>query len=121
MHQALSRDPDFFVHLLKLIYLPAEDSGVVESKPQDMVVAQRMASQAWEVLHEWAHVPGADERGLINPVALEDWVKRARKMLAEVGRTQIGDSMIGEILSAAIREPDQPWPPEPARHHRDGT
>jgi len=48
-------------------------------------------------------------------VVLEDWVKRARKLLAEAGRGEIGDSKIGEILSAAKRAPDQPWPPVPVR------
>jgi hypothetical protein len=50
-----------------------------------------------------------------DPLALEDWVKRARKLLAEAGRGEIGDSKIGEILSAAIPEPDRPWPPKPVR------
>ncbi len=88
---------------------------MVEPKPQDMEVAQRMASQARELSHEWTHVPGADERGVIDPITLENWVKRSRKLLADTRRSEIGDSMIGEILSAAVRELDQPWPPEPVR------
>jgi hypothetical protein len=60
-------------------------------------------------------VPGADEAGVIDGLALETWVKDARKLLKESGRGEIGDSKIGEILSASKREPDQPWPPEPVR------
>ena len=77
--------------------------------------AQNLASQAFQVLHDRAYVPGADDQGVIDPVALEDWVKRTRKLLAEAGRGEIGDIKIGEILSAAIREPDEPWPPKPVR------
>jgi hypothetical protein len=65
------------------------------------------------VLHDWAHVPGSDDQGTIDSAVLQDWVKRARKLLAAAGRGEIGDSKIGEILSAAKREPDQPWPPVP--------
>lgn len=78
-------------------------------------VASKLAGQAYDVLHDWSLVPGADEQDIINPVALEDWVKLARKLLAAAGRGEIGDSKIGEILSAAKREPDQIWPPEPVR------
>jgi transcriptional regulator with XRE-family HTH domain len=117
LQRALARDPDFFVHLLSMVYHPAEDSGVEEPEPnpEDAEAASNMASQAWSVLREWHHIPGADDHGVVDAAALESWVKRARKRLAEVGRTEIGDSKIGEILSAARRDADQPWPPEPVR------
>lgn len=115
LHRALARDPDFYVYLLKRIFLPAKDSGVEEPEPQDINGARKLAAQAYDVLRDWALVPGADDQGIIDQVVLEDWIKRARKLLAEAGRGEIGDSKIGEILSAAKRAPDHPWPPEPVR------
>jgi len=115
LHRALARDPAFFAHLLKLIFLPAKDSGIEEPPPEDKEQVQNMASQAYDVLHDWAHVPGADDAGIIDGLALETWVKDACKLLKESGRGEIGDSKIGEILSASKREPDQPWPPTPVR------
>ncbi|OCX69330.1 XRE family transcriptional regulator [Acidithiobacillus thiooxidans] len=115
LHRALARDPDFYVYMLKLIFLPAKDSGVEEPEPEDIDGARQLATQAYDVLHDWALVPGTDDQGVIDLAALEDWIKRARKLLAEAGRGEIGDSKIGEILSAAKREPDQPWPPKPVR------
>lgn len=115
LHRALSRDPAFFVELLKLIYLPDKESGVIEPKADDEELVRRMATQAYDVLHHWAHVPGADDAGKIDGEALEAWVKAARKQLRDLGRGEIGDSKIGEILSAAIREPEQAWPPDPVR------
>lgn len=115
LHRALARDPEFFVDLMKMIFFPAEDSGVVEPKPENVENARNLARQAYDVLHDWTQVPGTDDQGVIDPTALEDWVKRARKLLAETGRSEVGDSKIGEILSAAKRAPDQPWPPEPVR------
>jgi hypothetical protein len=58
-------------------------------------------------------VPGSDGGGAIDGEALKAWVKQARKLCADAGRGEIGDERIGEILSASVREPDQPWPPEP--------
>ncbi|MEW6018783.1 MAG: helix-turn-helix transcriptional regulator [Pseudomonadota bacterium] len=115
LHRALAREPEFFVQLLKLIYLPDKDSGVVEPENHDRETVENLASQAYEVLHEWSDVPGADDAGMINGEALEAWVKQARKLLKEAGRGEIGDSKIGEILSASQREPDQPWPPVAVR------
>jgi hypothetical protein len=115
VHRALARDPEFFAYLLKLIFLPAEDSGVVEPEVAEIETARNLASQAYDVLHDWAHIPGSDDQGNIDSAVLEDWVKRARKLLAAAGRGEIGDNQIGEILSAAEREPDQPWPPVPVR------
>lgn len=111
----MARDPEFFVYLIKLIYLPEEDSGVVEPEFTDVEKARSLAGQAYDVMHAWAHVPGADDQGEIDPDALESWVKQARKLLSEAGRSTIGDSKIGEILSAPKREPDHPWPPGQVR------
>ena len=115
LHRALARNPQFFVDLLKTIFLPAAESGVIEDPPKDGEQAQTLARQAYDVLHDWTHVPGADDRGVIDCAALEDWVKQARQLLAQAGRGDIGDYRIGEILAASVRQPDEPWPPKAVR------
>lgn len=115
LNRALSENPEFFVDLIKLVFLPSEGS-VKEDPPKNREQAEAMAGQAYAVLHEWARVPGADDSGVIDAEKLEKWVKRARKMCAEVGRGDIADQKIGEILSAAVRQPNEPWPPEPVRN-----
>jgi hypothetical protein len=115
LHRALARDPGFFVYLIKLIFFPEEGSNVVETDFVDPAKAQDLASHAYNVLDEWSHVPGADDQGEIDGESLEPWVKQARKLLSEAGRTTIGDQKIGEILSAARRKASDPWPPEPVR------
>lgn len=115
LHRALARDPELFSSLLKMIYMPAEDSGVKEPAPEDMEGARKLAAQAYDILRDWALVPGSDDQGHIDQIAIEEWVKRARKLLVEAGRGEIGDSKIGAILSAAATELGQPWPPRPVR------
>src|SRR5580658_6368060 len=113
LHRALARDPKFFVELIKLLFRPAADSGIAEPEPENLAQAQSMWKQAFHVLRDWSHIPGADDQRVIDPVALENWVTRARKLLAECGRGEIGDSQIGNILSASMQlgEP----PPVPVR------
>lgn len=115
LHRALARNPQFFVDLLKIIFLPAEESGISENPPKDVEQAQILARQAYDVLHDWTLVPGAGDQGVIDCAVLEDWVKQARQLLAQAGRTDIGDHRIGEILAASVRQPDEPWPPKGVR------
>jgi hypothetical protein len=113
LHRALARRPTFFVDLIKALYLP--DTGVGEPPPPDPDKAQRIAGHAWQILHDWATVPGSDNSGTIDGSVLDAWVKEARKLLFEAGRANFGDMQIGNILSAAARRNDALWPPEPVR------
>jgi transcriptional regulator with XRE-family HTH domain len=115
LHRALARDAGFFVELIKQIYLPNADSGVVEPEPTNLGQTRNVASKAFRILNDWSHVPGANDQGIIDTNKLEAWVESARILLKKVGRLEIGDLKIGEILSAAQRVPDQPWPPEPVQ------
>ncbi|MBR8396624.1 helix-turn-helix transcriptional regulator [Burkholderia cenocepacia] len=115
LHKVLARDPEFFVYLMKLIYLPEEGSGVVEDEPSDVDAMNRIATNAFNVLDAWSCVPGATAGGEIDGPILEGWVKQARKLLSEAGRSTSGDRKIGEILSAAKRRTGEPWPPEAVR------
>jgi len=100
---------------MKLLYLPKEDSDVVEPEPTNPKQARDMASQAYQVLHDWNIVPGTDQHGTIDSSALMSWVKKARQLLKAAGRGEIGDDKIGMILSAAKRTKNEAWPPEPVR------
>ena len=115
LHRALARNPGFFVDLIKMIFLPAADSGVVEEPPLDLDRVRALAGQAYGVLSDWRCVPGSDATGAIDGAVLEDWVKQARRLLASAGRGDVGDQKIGEILAASLRRPDEPWPPPAVR------
>lgn len=115
LQRALAEKPELFVELIKLIYSPSENSGVLETPAADPDLARNLASQAYGVLRDWSRVPGSNDAGLIDGVALEAWVKVARKLCAESGRGEVGDTHIGQILSTAVRQSVEPWPPEPVR------
>jgi hypothetical protein len=46
---------------------------------------------------------------------LEDWVRAARIQAAQVGRADVADSQIGQVLAHAPPEPDGIWPAIPIR------
>jgi hypothetical protein len=68
------------------------------------------ARVAGSVLHEWREVPGARANGEVDAAALGEWVHRARLLLAEADRAEIGDEQIGQLLSAGIDDGAEDWP-----------
>jgi transcriptional regulator with XRE-family HTH domain len=113
LHKALSAQPRFFVQLLSAVFHSNDEAPPAD--PAEFERARAIATQGFRVLEEWKRVPGSDDAGVIDGAALEAWVKEARRLCAEAGRAEIGDSRIGRVLSAAPRVPGEAWPPEPIR------
>jgi transcriptional regulator with XRE-family HTH domain len=112
LHKALATNPAFFVELLHAVF------GKIELEPDDAGARERartIASQAYHVLEDWSLVPGTGEDGSIDGAELEEWVKVARKLCGEADLADIGDSRIGQILSAPPLVAGVVWPPEPIR------
>jgi hypothetical protein len=97
--------PDYFVDLVKMVYRAKND----EDRTADEKEATA-ARVAWSVLHEWREVPGARANGEVDAAALGEWVHRARLLLAEADRAEIGDEQIGQLLSAGIDDGAEDWP-----------
>ena len=115
LSKALATYPEFFVQLLCLMWRPSPESGVEEPEPEDRQLAEALASRAYQVLHQWDHIPGADDNGVIDAVGLDAWVKGARDLCRTRGREEAGDRQIGDILSAAPGKGTAAWPPKPIR------
>ncbi|HLK14040.1 MAG TPA: hypothetical protein VKT78_04480, partial [Fimbriimonadaceae bacterium] len=111
LYAALKRDPDFFVDLVSLVYRgkgePSRDADPAEAA---------QAGNAWSVLHAWRELPGVRDDGSVDRDHLHRWVHRARLALDERDRADIGDEVIGQVLSAApIDDADGAWPAIPVR------
>jgi hypothetical protein len=115
LQNALSSSPRFFVEVLCALYRPTKESGIKELVPADPERASAIASQAHVLFHAWRRLPGTTDDNVLDAGALESWIKEARKLSAEVGRGQVGDLQIGQMLAAAPRDPDGIWPAIPVR------
>ncbi len=117
--RTLSEEPSLFIQMLSAVYRPSEESGIVEPKPADPEQAGAVASQAYRLLSLWNRLPGARDDGTIDRDVLETWIKTARTMAKAVGREDIADDKIGEMLSASPIGADGNWPAEPVREMLD--
>jgi hypothetical protein len=61
-------------------------------------------------------IPGTNAAGKIDEQALRAWVKETRSLCVKYGRAEIGDQMIGQLLSAASVGADGIWPCEEVRN-----
>jgi len=113
--KAMATSPEFFIDIMKMIYKPSEESGVVEGPASDPEDARKIGSQAYRLLRLWDRVPGSDDQGRIDFPALSSWVRRARLLAVEAGREGIVDQKIGEVLSASTPDPDGSWPQRAVR------
>jgi excisionase family DNA binding protein len=110
LRRFLASDAQFFVDLVKLAFRaknePRRDRSAAESE---------LAMHAYTVLNGWNGYPGRKEDGQVDPDLLEDWVVRARLLLSESGRADIGDEVIGESFAYCPVGEDGVWPPEAVR------
>ncbi len=110
LHKAMSDKPEFFVEILCVIYRPSEDSGIVEERDKSEDAKAR-ATQAYRLLDSWEKpIPGQTEKG-IDPTVLADWVILVRQLSKKLGRVEVADTQIGQMLAHAPQDKDGIWPP----------
>ena len=63
LHKALATEPGFFIEVLRQVYRPSPESGIQELDAEHTELNRAIWRQAFDLLHEWKHVPGATEYG----------------------------------------------------------
>jgi hypothetical protein len=109
LHKAMGQDPSLFVDAACSAY---RAEGEPEQELDD--AAHGRALLAHELLSGWRTPPGLED-GVIDATRLNTWVTEARRRLAEVNRSAIGDELIGQVLSGSPPGTDGAWPAEPVR------
>lgn len=115
----LSEQPKLFIEMLSAVFKASAESGIEEPEPSDPEQARAVATQAYRLLELWSHIPGQRDHSTIDGQALEAWIKEARALAKAVGRQDIADSKIGQMLSASPNGADGNWPAEPVRDALD--
>src|SRR5690606_38889230 len=81
LHDELSRNPVFFIDVLKCIYKPGDETNNEEQNKglTDKQILSR-ARQAYELLDSWKTIPGVDQTGNIDYDLLKSWVDEVREL-----------------------------------------
>jgi hypothetical protein len=121
LFEAMAGNPSFFVEVLRSLYRPTKESGIEEAPDADSERAKALAERAYELLRTWDRVPGTTADSSLDTAKLDAWVAEARALCARIGRAEVGDQHIGQMLAALPTDPSDMWPPLAVREIIEST
>ncbi|MEO2070323.1 MAG: hypothetical protein ABGW99_03185 [Zunongwangia sp.] len=112
LEEELANNPDFFIDVLKWIYLPKDKTLLEEERKgiTDEVIESR-AKQSYHLLNSWKKIPGMNDDNSIDEVELKSWIDKVRELAKNVSRLEVADMQIGKVL-AQYPEDIPEWPQE---------
>lgn len=112
LEDELANNPDFFIDVLKWIYLP-KDKTLLEEERKGITdeVIQSRAKQSYHLLNSWKKIPGMKEDNSIDEIELRSWIDKVRELAKNVSRLEVADMQIGKVL-AQYPENVPEWPQE---------
>ncbi len=112
----LSKTPALFMQALALFF-KREDGGEDPAEWRRPKSDNRHAVgyAAYVLLTRASRIPGTQGDGSIDLKELRDWLEQVRTLTREYGRADVGDRMIGQLLSHCRPGNDGVWPCEPVR------
>ncbi|MBB3124552.1 hypothetical protein FHS04_002075 [Mesoflavibacter sabulilitoris] len=112
LEEELANNPEFFIDVLKWIYIPKDKTLLEEERKgiSDEVIKNR-AKQSYHLLNSWKKIPGMKDDNSINEVELKSWIDTVRELAKSVSRLEVADMQIGKVL-AQYPENIPEWPQE---------
>lgn len=109
LHRTMAKDANMFVDAVSLAY---RARGV---EPTQLTADElHLAERAHRLLDAWREPPGWSN-GQIDPDVMNTWVDAAREKLDAIDRREIGDQLIGMVMSSPMNDADGAWPLIPIR------
>ncbi|MFM0196305.1 HigA family addiction module antitoxin [Paraburkholderia strydomiana] len=113
LESQVAESPALFVQAVALAYRRNDEGDdppewTAENPEQRAAVA----SAAYRILDQINKIPGAGQDGEIDAVALTAWLADVRRSCWELGRADIGDQRLGQLLSKAPAGEGGVWPCE---------
>ena len=114
LQRQLAESAKFFVQVAALT-LKRDDEG--EDPPElridDIEKAKSIAKACFHLLQSFSRIPGTQEDGSIDGQFLKTWLLEARSLFALLARKDVGDQLIGQLLSKSRQVYDNSensWP-----------
>jgi hypothetical protein len=111
LERQIAESPALFAHAVARVFKRRDDG---EDPPEwriaDEAGRANAARAAHELLDHVARIPGSSDDGKIDLPALKQWIADTRQACSQIGRTEMGDHCIGQLLSKDPTEDDGVWP-----------
>lgn len=105
LQENLAANPDFFVSVITLVFKARHSEAKVLSTEE-----QARARIGYQLLDTWRIIPGTREDESIDREVLATWVNKARHLLEQVDRKEIGEQYIGKVLRYGPKPSGDNWP-----------
>jgi len=106
LENRLANDPEFFYEVIQLIYRSKKEDQQSKELTEEMI---GMATNAWQLLHEWETPPGMQYDGTFSVERFTEWLQRVKILCEESGHLEVALINIGEVLIHAPSDPDGLW------------
>lgn len=116
LERQIEEAPGDFVQLVSLLY--KRDDGGVDPPEQRLPEGERgqsIGENVYRALDMIKRTPGTRDDGSVDGTVLLDWLVDVRNRLKAVGRLNVGDSQIGQLLGRSRPGADGIWPNEAVR------
>lgn len=113
LYNELSENPEFFVDVLKWIYMPSDDKNIEPehtSLPKETL--QNFARQGYELLDNFKNIPGVRPDNTIDHSGINQWINQVRELAQKADRIEAADKHIGRLLAYYSEEDKDYWPPD---------
>ena len=113
LNEELAKNPEFFIEILKWVYMPKDEKRKEEERKKlSSDALKTYAEQGFKLLYNFKTIPGQQEDGKIDEEHLNDWVNRVRSLAEKEDRLEIADMQIGKVLAHYSEENKDYWPPD---------
>ena len=114
LHKELASNPEFFIQILKMVYVPRDESKREEEERSNFADENfsNYAAQGYRLMNNWKTIPGVDNDGSVDAELLKKWIDEVRMLAADADRLEVADSKIGYILAQYPETNKEYWPPD---------
>ncbi|KAF2334613.1 hypothetical protein [Flavobacterium nitrogenifigens] len=109
----LSESPEFFVDVLKWIYMPSDDKNIepeLKSIPKETL--QNYALRGFDLLENFKKIPGVRSDNTIDHSVINMWINKVRELAQTADRIEFADKHLGILLAQFSEENKDYWPPD---------
>ena len=112
LFNAMKKNPNWYVDLLKLVF---RERGDETERPEPTPQEESRYRNAHDLLDTFATIPGTQEDGSIVGEELRQWTDRVRELATVANRIEVTDSYLGGLFSKC------PRPARPTEGEEEGA
>lgn len=105
----LGTDASFFCQIIQLIYKSNKATKEKSNTDSVDVNNRQLATNAWQLLHNWKSVPGTNMDGSFNPDLFQTWIEEVKNVCIDSGHYKVAMQQIGSVLNNTPKDRDGLW------------